>query len=74
MAHFNAPRPLYRWQLGLLLWSLPRRFIPGGFGDLSPRDANQPVPYPVGQAGSRQLGGLADQPLVLRSHTDEQIR
>lgn len=34
--HFDAPRALYRWQLGLLLLSLPRRFIPGGLCDLAP--------------------------------------
>jgi hypothetical protein len=28
MAHFNGPRPLYRWQLGLIAASLPRRLIP----------------------------------------------
>lgn len=25
--HFNAPRTLYRWQLGLITLSLPRRLI-----------------------------------------------
>jgi hypothetical protein len=30
MAHFNAPRPLYRWQLGLLLLGLPRRYTYSG--------------------------------------------
>jgi len=30
MAYFDAPRPPYRWQLGLLLLLLPRRFIAGG--------------------------------------------
>jgi hypothetical protein len=31
MAHFYrilSPRPLYRWQLGLIVLSLPRRLIP----------------------------------------------
>jgi hypothetical protein len=28
MDTFHGPRPLYRWQLGLLLLSLPRRLIP----------------------------------------------
>ena len=74
MACFNAPRPRYRWQLGLLLRSLPRRFIPSGFSDLSPGRADQPVPYPVGQAGPGQLGGLSDQLFMLGSHTDEQVR
>ena len=36
MRSFNAPRPPFRWQLGLLLLSLPRRFIPGRFRDLPP--------------------------------------
>ena len=30
MDHFNGPRPLYRWQLGLIALSLPRRLIPRG--------------------------------------------
>jgi len=30
MGYFDAPRPLYRWQLGLLLLSLPRRLIAAG--------------------------------------------
>lgn len=34
MDHFIGPRPLYRWQLGLLLLSLPRRLIPRGLSDL----------------------------------------
>lgn len=33
---YAVPRPPYRWQLGLLLLGLPRRFIPGRFGDLPP--------------------------------------
>lgn len=65
MAHFDSPRPLYRWQLGLLLLSLPRRLIPCRLCDLSPGGADQPVPDPVGQAGPRQLRGLADQLLVV---------
>lgn len=65
MAYFSAPRPLYRWQLGNLLQGLPRRLIPGGFRDLPPGGPDQAVPYPVGQAGPRQLGGLADESLVL---------
>jgi hypothetical protein len=40
-----APRPLYRWQLGLLLQALPRRLIAvrfrddagGGSGPIPPR-------------------------------------
>lgn len=74
MARFNAPRPLYRWQLGLLLRSLARRFIPGSFGDLPPGRADQPVSNPVRQAGSRELGSVADQLLMLGGDTDEQVR
>lgn len=74
MVHFAAPRPPYRWQLGLLLLSLPRRFIPRGFRDLAPRVADEPVPYPVGQARPRQLGGLPDQLLVLGGDPDVQRR
>jgi hypothetical protein len=74
MEHFNGPRPPYRWQTGLLLLSLPRRLITCGLCDFAPGGADQPVPYPVGQAGPRQLGGLADQFLMLRSHPDVQGR
>lgn len=70
MDHFNRPRPLYRWQLGLLLLSLPRRLIPRGFGDLAPRGADEPVPYPVAQARPRQLGGLPDQSVMIRCQPD----
>lgn len=69
-----APRPPYRWQRGLLLLCLPRRFIACGFRDLPPGGADQPVPYPVGQAGPRQLGGLPDQLLVLGGDPDVQGR
>jgi hypothetical protein len=64
---FSRPssRPLYRWQLGLLLLGLPRRLIPRGFRDLPPGRANEPVSYPVGQARPGQLGCLPDQLLVL---------
>jgi hypothetical protein len=74
MAHFNDPRPLYRWQLGLLLLSLPRRFIPAHLCDFPPGRADQSVPYPVGQTGPGQLGSLPNQTLVLGSDTDEQVR
>lgn len=74
MAHFNAPRPLYRWQLGLLLLSLPRRLIPADLGDLPPSRADQSVSYPVGQAGPGKLGSLSNQPFMVRSHSDEQVR
>jgi hypothetical protein len=33
---YAVPRPSYRFQLGLTARSLPRRFIPGRFGDLTP--------------------------------------
>jgi hypothetical protein len=74
MDTFYGPRPLYRWQLGLLLLSLPRRLIPGSFGDLPPGRADQPVPYPVGQAGPCHLGSLPDQLLVLGDQPDVQSR
>ena len=72
MAHFNSTRPPYRWQLGLLLLSLPRRFIPRGFRDLASGGPDEPVPYPIGQARPRQLGSLPDQLLVLWYQTDMQ--
>ena len=72
MAHVNAPRPPYRWLLGLLFPGLPRRLIAGRFCDLPPGDADQPVPNPDGQAGSRQLGGLPDQLFMLGSDADVQ--
>jgi hypothetical protein len=31
MRSFNAPRPPYRWLLGLLFSGLPRRLIAAGF-------------------------------------------
>ena len=40
MAIFYGPRPLYRWQRGLLLLSLPRRLIPRGLRDLAARSAD----------------------------------
>jgi hypothetical protein len=58
MGNFNAPRPRYRWLLGLLFSGLPRRFIAGRFGDLAPRGPDEPIPDPIGQARPRQLGGL----------------
>ena len=74
MDTFYSPRPLYRWQLGLLLRSLARRFIPSSFGDLPPGRADQPVSNPVRQAGPRELGSVANQLLVLGGDTDEQVR
>jgi len=44
MACLDAPRPLYRWQLGLLALSLPRRLIPRRLCDLPPGSANDPLP------------------------------
>lgn len=70
MAHFRGPRPPYRWQRGLLLLNLPRRLIPGSFGDLPSSRADKPVPYPVGQACPRHLGSLPDQLLVLGNQAD----
>ena len=52
---------MYRFLLGLIARGLPRSTIPGGLPDLAPGGADEPVPYPVGQARPRQLGGLADQ-------------
>jgi hypothetical protein len=43
MASFNGPRPLYRWQLGFLLLSLPRRLIPAR----GARGASQSSPSPL---------------------------
>ena len=67
MRHFyGGAVPMHRFLRGLLARGLPRRLIPGGFRDLPPGGADQSVPYPVGQAGSRQLGGLPDQLFMLR--------
>lgn len=65
MAHINVPRPPFRWQAGLLLLSLPRRFIASGLRDLPPGGADQSLPHPSGDADPRQLGGLTDQVFVL---------
>ena len=43
MASFNAPRPLYRWQRGLLLLSLPRRLIAACLSDFAPGGPDQPL-------------------------------
>jgi hypothetical protein len=59
------PRPLFRWQLGLLARSLPRRFIPAGLRDLSPSGADDGLPQPIGEADPCQLGGLPDQCVML---------
>jgi hypothetical protein len=72
MRSYNAPRPPYRWQLGLLLLSLPRRFIAGRFRDVLPGGADELVPYPVGHARPRQLGGPLNHLLMLRGDADEE--
>lgn len=72
MRNFNGPRPLYRWQLGLLLLNLPRRLISCGLSDFPARRANEPVPYPVGQARSRQLGSLPDQRFMVWDQSNVQ--
>ena len=64
----GAPHPPFRFQLGLLLLGLPRRFIPPGLRDLPPSGADEPVSNPVGQAGPRQPGGLPYQCVVVRHH------
>ena len=61
-----TPRPLFRWQLGLLLQSLPRRLIPASLRDLPPGGADDGLPQPIGEADSRQLSGLPDQCVMLR--------
>jgi hypothetical protein len=65
MVHFNAPRTLYRWQRGLLLRSLPRRFIAGRFRDLPPGGSDDPLPEPIGQAHACQGRRLSNQGVVL---------
>jgi len=44
--HFNAPRPPYRWQRGLLLLSLPRGLIAGELRELAASGADQRSAYP----------------------------
>ena len=70
MAHFNGPRPPYRWQLGQLLPGLSRRLIPAGFCDLAPRRADDPLAEPVGQAYPRQGGRLPYQGVMLRQESN----
>ena len=72
MAHVNAPRPRYRFLFGLLFSGLPRRFIAGRFRDLPPGGADQSISYPIGKAGPRQRGGLADEFLMLGNKTNVQ--
>ena len=66
----SRPLGLFRFQAGLLLLSLPRRFIPGGLSDLPPSGADQSLPNPRGDADSRQLGRLSDQLLLLGEESD----
>jgi hypothetical protein len=71
MHHFyRGPRPLLRWQLGLLFASLPRRLISSRLGDFLPGGADEPLPNPVGEAHPRELGRLPDQSVVLRQKPD----
>jgi len=76
MRTFNGPRSLYRWQLGLLLLSLPRRLIPRRasrlLGQLLAGGADEPLPYPVRDAHPRPLRSLADQLPMLWGHADVQ--
>jgi hypothetical protein len=44
MDTFYGPRPLYRWQLGLLFLSLPRRLIPAA-------GLKSSLPAPCGRCG-----------------------
>jgi hypothetical protein len=52
MAYLDGPPLPYRWQLGLLLLSLPRRLIARGFRDLPTRGADNALPIPA----STQMG------------------
>ena len=78
MRHSSAvvPHPPFRWQLGLLAASLPRRFIPAGCSlllrQLLAGGADEPLSNPVGDAHPRPLGGLADQLPMLWGHADMQ--
>lgn len=70
MRHLDAPCPSrlfgpLRWQLGLLLLSLPRRLIPGCFGNLPPGGFDDPLPEPVGHAHACQGRRLPYQGIVL---------
>lgn len=67
-----SPRPLYRWQLGLLLLSLPRRLIPRGFRNLAPSGTDDALPEPIGKAHSCQGSRLTDQGVMLWQETDSQ--
>ncbi len=74
MRHSDAPCPSrlfgpLRWQLGLLLLSLPRRLIPGCFGNLSPGGFDDPLPEPVGHAHACQGRRLPYQGVVLWQDT-----
>lgn len=52
MAYFDAPRPPYRWQTGLLLLSLPRRLIRAASA-VSRRVVRTSPSVSNGQAGPR---------------------
>src|SRR5262245_6934536 len=67
------PKP-FRWQLGLLLLSLPRRFIAGRLRQLAAGRADEPLPYPVGHARPGQVRRLPYQLLVLGGDPDVQGR
>jgi hypothetical protein len=64
------PRPLFRWQLGALFLSLPRRFIAGRFREVAASCPDKLIPYPVGNARSRQLRRLPYQRVMVRSQSD----
>ena len=66
------PRPLFRWQLGLLWASRPRSLIPCGLADFAASGTHQPLSNPRGNADPRQAGRLADQLLLLgeQANTD----
>jgi hypothetical protein len=70
MGYFDAPRPLYRWQLGLLWLSRARSLIPRSLAHLPPGGADKPLPNPGGNADPRQAGRLADQLLLLGEHAE----
>lgn len=59
------PRSPFRWVLGLLLASLPRRGIPLALRDLFPGGADQSFSNPGRDADPRHLGRLSNQILML---------
>ncbi len=64
--------PLFRWLLGLLFASLPRRFIARRFRDVLSSGADQPFPYPVGKADAQRVRGFSNQRIVLWHQPDSQ--